>query len=180
WQPHLLDSLDLHSPQSYLVERFDSAPAASFLDRTLYTDIKTYLPGDLLIKADRMTMAHSIEGRSPFLDHELASWAARLPENMKVRGSVGKYLLRKAFASYLPKEITHRGKQGFGIPVSAWLRGPLAGWTRDLLLAPDGQISHWFQRPAIEAILSEHQSGKVDHGKRLWALAVLALWAQNN
>jgi asparagine synthase (glutamine-hydrolysing) len=178
WKPELRETLDLGAAERLLVERFEDAPAESYLDRTLYTDVTTYLTGDLLIKADRMTMAHSLEGRSPFLDHELAGWAARLPENLKVRGRQGKYLLRKAFADYLPLEIMKRGKQGFGIPVGAWLRGPLFDWTNQLLLASESQTSQWFQRASLEHLLEEHRSGRADHGKRLWALAILALWAR--
>lgn len=178
WKPDYRAMLNLNRPEEYLVEHFSTAPASSYLDRTLYTDNKTYLPGDLLIKADRMNMAHSVEGRSPFLDHELAAWAARLPENMKVRGRQGKYLLRKAFADYLPKEITARGKQGFGIPVGAWFRGPLQDWSRELLLNSDGPMREWFESNAIKQLINEHQSGRIDHGKRLWALAVLGLWTE--
>ena len=179
WNPNFLEMLNLDRPEEYLVETFASAPATSFLDRTLYTDNKTYLTGDLLIKSDRMNMAHSVEGRSPFLDHELVSWAARLPEHMKVRGRSGKYLLRKAFADYLPDEITSRGKQGFGIPVGAWFRGPLKDWTREILLSSGGPMSEWFETAALEDLIKEHQTGKVDHGKRLWALAVLGLWSES-
>jgi asparagine synthase (glutamine-hydrolysing) len=180
WQPEFRQMLDLHRSEHYLVEHFDSAPADSFLDRTLYSDMKTYLPGDLLVKADRMTMAHSVEGRSPFLDHELAGWAARLPQEMKVRGRTGKYLLRKAFAKDLPPEVVGRGKQGFGIPVGAWLRGPLASWSKDLILDPQSKLSTWFQPAALRALFEEHQARRRDHGKKLYALAMLATWARQD
>jgi asparagine synthase (glutamine-hydrolysing) len=179
WKKDYRAILNLDRPEEYLVEKFSTAPASSYLDRTLYADNKAYLPGDLLVKADRMNMAHSVEGRSPFLDHELAAWAARLPENMKVRGRQGKYLLRKAFADYLPDEIASRGKQGFGIPVGAWFRGPLRDWTREVLFSSGGAINQWFETAALERFINEHQAGRVDHGKRLWALAVLGLWAEN-
>jgi asparagine synthase (glutamine-hydrolysing) len=139
--------------------------------------MSTYLPGDLLVKADRMTMAHSLEGRSPFLDHELFEWAARLPEKMKVRGLKGKYLLRKAFADYLPESVQHRGKQGFGIPIGAWLRGDLSGWAQDVIYSSQNPLNDWFDRRVIETLFKEHLSGQVDHGKRLWALVVLGNWA---
>ncbi|KAA3646291.1 MAG: asparagine synthase (glutamine-hydrolyzing) [Chloroflexi bacterium] len=177
WQSEYQYALDMQGPESYLGTHFDSPYANSFMDRTLYTDIHSYLPGDLLVKADRMTMAHSVEGRSPFLDHEVMAWAARLPENLKVRGRTGKYLLRKTFADLLPDGITGRGKQGFGIPIGAWLRGPLGDWARELLYSSPG-ITTWFRRTAIEELFEQHQKGQYDHGKRLWALACLALWAQ--
>ena len=177
WQPAYQETLDLHGPEAYLGAYFDSPHAKSFMDRTLYTDVHSYLPGDLLLKADRMTMAHSVEGRSPFLDHELMAWAARLPGNMKVRGRTGKYILRKAFADLLPDGISRRGKQGFGVPLGAWLRGPLGDWARELLYTSPG-ITNWFQEGTITRLFDQHQVGRYDHGKRLWALACLALWAQ--
>jgi asparagine synthase (glutamine-hydrolysing) len=128
------------------------------------------------VKADRMTMAHGLEGRSPFLDHVLVEWAAKLPVKYKLRGRQGKVLLRKAFADKLPADVLGHGKQGFGIPVGAWLRGPLESWTRELMLAPNSPLAAWFQRDALVKLIGEHQAGKQDHGKRLWALACLALW----
>jgi asparagine synthase (glutamine-hydrolysing) len=164
---------DLRRAETDLAAAFDSAPARSFLDRTLYTDITSYLPGDLLVKADRMAMANSLEGRSPFLDHELMEWAARLPENLKVRGSTGKVLLRKAFKDYLPERVQRRGKQGFGVPVGAWLRGPLSAWAEQLVRE---QLTVWFEPAVLGQLFDEHRSGRVNHGKRLWALVMLAAW----
>jgi asparagine synthase (glutamine-hydrolysing) len=169
-------NLDSRLAETYLVKKFAGAQADSFLDRTLSADVHSYLPGDLLVKADRMTMAHSLEGRSPFLDHELASWAARLPENLKVRGFDGKYLLRKAFADYLPADVRERRKQGFGIPVGAWFRGPLADWSREIILDSQSFLDTWFERPAREALLEQHVLRRANHGKRIYALVVLGLW----
>lgn len=176
WQPQV--ALDLAHSEKHLVELYERAPARNRLDRTLYADIKSYLAGDLLVKADRMTMAHSLEGRSPFLDHVLVEWAAKLPIEYKLRGRRGKVLLRKAFKDLLPEEVLGHGKQGFGIPVGAWLRGPLEGWARQTLLAPESRLAGWFQRETLVRLLAEHHAGKQDHGKRLWALACLALWAR--
>lgn len=178
WKPDNSASLDLHRSEKDIAALVDNAPALNRLDRTLYADIKTYLAGDLLVKADRMTMASSLEGRSPFLDHVLVEWAAKLPVRYKLRGRQGKVLLRKAFAHLLPPEVLSHGKQGFGIPVGAWLRGPLESWTRETLLAPHSALKDWFQREAMMKLIAEHQAGKQDHGKRLWALACLALWSR--
>ena len=172
--------LDLDRAEKGLVDLYDRAPASTRLDRTLYEDLKSYLAGDLLVKADRMTMASSLEGRSPLLDHVLVEWAAKLPVEYKLRGRRGKVLLRKAFADLLPAEVLSHAKQGFGIPVGAWLRGPLEGWARQLLLAPDGPLVNWFQPQALARLLAEHQAGKQDHGKRIWALACLAIWVRQN
>lgn len=178
WRDGIGTHFDFGRPESLLATEFERAPAHGFLDRTLFVDLSTYLPGDLLLKADRMTMAASLEGRSPLLDHQLVEWAARLPERFKVRALGGKALLRRAFAGALPDTIRQRGKQGFGIPVGAWLRGPLSTWSAELLRDPQRPLARWFQPEAVERLLDEHRRGRVDHGKRLWALIILALWAE--
>ena len=146
----------------------------------MYADIHTYLPGDLLVKADRMTMAASLEARSPFLDQELIEWTARLPSSLKVRGRQGKYLLRKAFTHALPEQVIRHGKQGFGIPLSAWFRGPLHDWTRELLLTPSSPLAEWMNPAPIQGLLDQHADGAADHGKRLYALVMLAMWARSD
>ena len=161
--------------QTLLAERFDSAEG-SFLDKTLYTDLHTYLPGDLLVKSDRMAMAASIEPRSPFLDHKMIEWSARVPDHLKVRGRSGKYLLKKAFADYLPENVRKHRKQGFGIPISAWFRGPLRDWSKELLLSNGNSLDRWFDRQMMTSLLEEHRAGRMDHGKRIYALVMLALW----
>jgi asparagine synthase (glutamine-hydrolysing) len=175
WKPEFKFKAD--NAQSLLAERFDSAEG-SFLDKTLYTDLHTYLPGDLLVKADRMAMAASIEARSPFLDHKMVEWSARVPDQFKVRGRSGKYLLKKAFANYLPENVKSHRKQGFGIPVGAWFRGPLHNWVRELLTTNGNTLNQWFDRKILNSILEEHRAGRVDHGKRIYALTMLALWAK--
>jgi asparagine synthase (glutamine-hydrolysing) len=168
-------SFNTDNAQSLLAEKFDSAEG-SFLDKTLYTDLHTYLPGDLLVKADRMAMAASIEPRSPFLDHKMVEWSARLPDHLKVRGRSGKYLLKKAFADYLPENVRKHRKQGFGIPLSAWFRGPLYDWSKELLVSNGSSLTQWFDRKMMTSLLEEHRAGRVDHSKRIYALTMLALW----
>jgi asparagine synthase (glutamine-hydrolysing) len=175
WKPEFKFRPD--NAQSLLAERFDSMEG-SFLDKTLYTDLHTYLPGDLLVKTDRMGMAASIEPRSPFLDHKVVEWAARLPDHFKVRGLSGKYLLRKAFAEELPDSIKRRGKQGFGIPLGAWFRGPLYDWAKELLTSKGNPLEPIFNSGMIESLLEEHRTGRMDHGKRIYALTMLALWSK--
>jgi asparagine synthase (glutamine-hydrolysing) len=168
----------MDNAQDRLVSRFEELADGGFLDRTLYTDIHTYLPGDLLVKADRMTMAASLEGRSPLLDHEWAELVARLPEKWKLNGRRGKYLLKSAFGDLLPESVLSHRKQGFGIPVGAWFRGPLDEWAREKLLASGGMLEVWFNQNAMQQLLDEHSAGRVDHGKRLWALVMLNAWLQ--
>jgi asparagine synthase (glutamine-hydrolysing) len=123
-----------------------------------------------------MAMAASIEPRSPFLDHKIVEWSARLPDQLKIRGRSGKYLLKKAFADYLPESVRKHRKQGFGIPLSAWFRGPLYGWSKELLTSAGSSLDPWFDRNVMTSMLEEHRLGRVDHGKRIYALAMLALW----
>jgi asparagine synthase (glutamine-hydrolysing) len=162
----------------WVADYFDAALARSLLDRTLYADVSTYLPGDLLPKTDRMTMAHSLEGRSPFLDSEWVEWTARLPERYKVRGATTKWLLRSAFADLLPAEITGRGKQGFGVPVGLWLKNELRDWSRQRLIG-NSDLDKWIRPDAVKRLLDEHDRGMVNHGKRLWALLMFTVWMEH-
>ncbi|CAN5304975.1 amidotransferase 1, exosortase A system-associated [soil metagenome] len=150
--------------------------ARNQLDRTLAADFPLYLSSVLLVKADRMTMAHSLEGRSPFLDVEHMEFAASLPSRMKIHGMTQKYLLKKAFAKMLPPEIISRPKQGFAVPVSQWFRGPLRKDAKDILLSPEARRRGLFHPRAVQRLLSDHSTGAADHGKRLWALLMLELW----
>jgi asparagine synthase (glutamine-hydrolysing) len=161
--------------EDLLAMAYDQANAEGLLDRTLYTDQVTYLAGDLLPKTDRMTMAHSIEARAPFLDTDWVEWTARLPEKFKVRGMQTKWLLKNGFPEEVPANIRSRGKQGFSIPVGQWLRNELRDWTQEILM--DNQCLSEIVRPgAVENLYMEHQSGRVNNGKKLWALLMLALW----
>jgi asparagine synthase (glutamine-hydrolysing) len=141
----------------------------------LYADHVTYLAGDLLPKTDRMTMAHSVEARAPFLDAAWVEWTARLPERYKVRGMKTKWLLSAAFGDKLPPEIAKRGKQGFSVPIGHWLRHELRDWARERLL-DNPALNTWFRPAEILRLLDEHNRGRVNHGKRLWALLMFGVW----
>jgi asparagine synthase (glutamine-hydrolysing) len=149
------------------------------LDRTLYADHVTYLVGALLPKTDRMTMAHSVEARSPYLDLEWVEWTARLPERYKVRGLQTKRLLKAAFADRLPPEILARGKQGFDVPVGVWLKNELRAWLQERLL-DNPHLAEWFRPTAIQRLLDEHNSGRINRQKRLWALLIFSLWLSSH
>jgi len=153
---------------------FERADGPTRLDRLLQVDIETYLPDDLLVKADRATMAHSVEGRSPFLDHELVEFAARVPAKYKLRDGESKWLLKRAFEPEIPESIRQRPKQGFGVPVTEWFRRDLRGFARGKLerLGARGP----FDRGALQGLLDEHAGGRADHGYRLWDLTWLELW----
>ncbi len=179
WRSEFWQETGAHNAEEWLIARYDELPeAAGRLDRTINCDVNTYLPGDLLVKADRMSMAASLEARSPFLDYQLVEWAARLPENRKMQGWHSKHMLKRAFAKYLPAEVLSHSKQGFGIPLGAWFRGPLVDWTEQVLLGGNNALGTWFNTDQIETILREHHNGRVDHGKRIWALVMLSLWLE--
>ena len=169
---------DRRSTEEWLSEIFDEAQATRPLDRTLSADTSAYLAGDLLVKADRMTMAHSLEARSPFLDHEFQSWAARLPDWCKLNGRIHKFLLKRACAAILPARILERGKQGFGIPLGAWLRGPLSSWAQDRLLRPQANIHGYMKREVVSRLFDDHVCGRANNANRLWALIMLELWLE--
>jgi asparagine synthase (glutamine-hydrolysing) len=139
-------------------------------------DLDTYLPGDLLLKADLASMAHSLELRSPFLDHEVVALGLALPDSLKVRGREGKVALRRAFADLLPAQVTKRGKRGFGVPLGRWFRSDLRELAHDLLPTDRG----WFRPEAVRRLLDEHESGRADHGHRLWCLLMLELWMREH
>jgi asparagine synthase (glutamine-hydrolysing) len=163
---------------AFLSDVFCQAPARTRLDRTLYADVHTYLPGALLVKADRMSMAHSLEVRSPLLDHQVMELAAGLPQNWKVRGWTTKRFLREAFADLVPVETRQRGKQGFAVPLGLWFHGELRDLACDLLLGSTARQRGWFKPAAVQRLLDEHQSGHADHGKRIWALLILEMWCR--
>jgi len=169
-------AIKVTSSAALLEEAFRRARAANRLDRTLYTDVHNYLPGALLPKVDRTTMAHSLEARSPFLDHKAMELAARLPVRWKVKGQRTKRILREVFADLVPAEVEKRGKMGFGVPLGMWFRGPLYQPARDLLLAPDTRLRGYLQMDAIARLIKDNVHGKADNGKRIWALLNLEVW----
>lgn len=161
---------------AYPADLLARSASYSALSRILYVNFMTYLPEDLLVKMDRCTMAHGLEGRSPFLDHRLAEYAAGLPDPLKLRGGTTKYVLRKAFADLLPRDILHRDKKGFGVPLGAWFRGELQDYLHDLLLSPGTLARDYVQIPYVARLMQEHREGIRDHGHRLWALLAFEVW----
>ena len=131
----------------------------------------------LLVKVDRMSMAHALEVRSPFLDYRVYEFAAGLPTRMKLRGRTTKWALKEiARRRGLPADLVHRRKQGFGVPVGTWFRGELRGWLEDLMLDPRTSGRAYFDSQGVSRLLNEHLDRKADHTYRLWNLAVLELW----
>ena len=156
-----------------LIELFERAPACSALDRAQYVDLTFWLPGDILTKVDRTSMAAGLEAREPLLDHRLIEFAAMLPERLRVDGRQGKALLKRAMRRYLPDDILYRPKQGFVTPIAAWLRGPLASEARAIATSAAIARTHWFDPSALSAITEAHISGRSDHSRLLWQLLML-------
>jgi asparagine synthase (glutamine-hydrolysing) len=167
-------------PENARVRLFAGAPGDA-LARLLYLDTMTYLPLDILTKVDRMTMACSLEARPPLLDHHLVEAVARLPSAFKIAPGpdgqpVQKALLKRAVADLLPATITERGKQGFGVPIARWLRGPLRDPLHDLVLSRRAGERGLLDRRFVRALVREHEAGRRDQSLRLWGLLVLELW----
>jgi asparagine synthase (glutamine-hydrolysing) len=150
-----------------------AAPARSGLDRAQYADLKFWLPGDILTKVDRASMAVGLEAREPLLDHRLVEFAAGLPESLRTRGGQGKWLMKRTMRRYLPDDILHRPKQGFVTPIAQWFRGPLAGAARAIGEGAALARTGWFDGVAIAGIASAHISGRADHSRLLWQLLML-------
>jgi asparagine synthase (glutamine-hydrolysing) len=146
------------------------------LGQVLQVNFKTYLPGDLLVKIDRCSMAHGLEGRSPFLDTALVEYAASLPDALKLRRGTTKYILKRAFADLLPPEILGRGKRGFGVPLGAWFRGELREYLRDLLIAPGARAHAYVDAAYVRRLVSDHEAGHHDYGHKLWSLLTFEVW----
>jgi asparagine synthase (glutamine-hydrolysing) len=165
-----LNSLD------YMLQYFYTTNANHFTDQMLYSDIMTYLPGDLLVKVDRMTMAHSLEGRSPFLDHKLMEFVATIAPQFKLHNTQLKFILKKIGKAYLPKKILVRKKQGFGVPLAKWFRHELHNMVHDICLSSNLIREGVFKKATVQRILQEHQNGTADHRHHIWLLLNLELW----
>ncbi len=150
-----------------------NAPARDAIDRAQYADIKHWLPGDILTKVDRTSMAVGLEAREPLLDHRLIEFCATLPANMRLRHGEGKWLMKKAMEPYLPQEILYRQKMGFVTPISAWFRGALAGEATALAKSRTLGETGWFDMATIARIADEHRMGRGEHGRTLWQLVML-------
>jgi len=157
-------------------ERYAETVGAEPLARLQDVDLGIYLVDDLLVKTDRSSMAHSLELRVPFLDNEVAAMALGLATPLKVRGTAKKRLLRKALAPLLPKQILRGPKQGFSIPVAAWLRGPLQGFARETLSAETLSRQGWFDPATVTGLLDDHCAGREDLSRQLWGLIAFTLW----
>jgi asparagine synthase (glutamine-hydrolysing) len=177
-EPDVLAAAD---PPGAVVERLYAEtdgvlPKDDFTRRSTYLELMYRLPELLLMRVDKMTMATSVEGRVPFLDHRMIELSFRLAADLKVRDGVTKWVLKEAMKDILPDEILHRKKLGFHVPVTAWFGKDLSGWAREVLLDAESPVRTLFRRAAVERLLDRQAAGGVNYGMRIWALVNFALW----
>ena len=153
-----------------------TAISADTLEQFGLCDLALNLPGAMLTKVDRASMAHSLEVRTPFLAHDFVDWALGVPIGMKHRGGVGKYIVREAIRPWLPPGILARGKQGFRLPLAQWFAGDFGAHARSLWRDSGAAGSGFLDSGAVERLFAEHRGGGRDHGRTLYALAMFALW----
>ena len=159
-----------------LLESFAASDALNLIDRTLSVDVETYLPDDLLVKVDIATMAHGLEARSPFLDHEVMEFAAALPSELKLRDGVKKYILKTVVRDLLPRDIVDRPKMGFGVPLESWFRTDLKPLAYDVLSSQRFRQRGYFRPHVVERLLDQHVAGVRTWHYQLWNLLILELW----
>jgi asparagine synthase (glutamine-hydrolysing) len=176
FSPDFLAEVDVNHPAKVLREVLDEDPTRSALKRMLYADLKIWLPDNLLLRGDQMTMAASIEERVPFLDHKLVELAAGIPDHLLIRGLKTKAFFRSMLDGALPREALRRRKVGFAVPVGPWFRGALKPMVGDLVLSPRAVSRGYFNKANVERFALEHVKGIRDRRKELWALLNFELW----
>ncbi|PCI59664.1 MAG: asparagine synthase (glutamine-hydrolyzing) [Gammaproteobacteria bacterium] len=173
-------SLGNYHPSKITTDFYNQCDGNDHLSRILYTDMKTYLPGDILVKVDRMSMANSLEVRAPILDHRLIEFAATVPSKFKFKVQQGKnekkYLLKEAFKDYLPDDILYRKKMGFSVPLASWLRHELKAITEEHLLYRSVGLCQFFKQEQITKLWQEHKFKKKDNSTVLWSMLMFQMW----
>lgn len=175
FSPDFLRDTAAASPAAFMKKLLAPTASWSVLSQMLYADTKTWLPNDLLLKADKITMANSLELRVPLLDHKVLEFAAALPTEYKVNGKDTKRILKAALAKVLPPEIVNRKKAGFPVPYGAWLQGPLAARVRDLLLSHSSATKSMYRRPELERLLTENERSGL-YSREVFSLVIVELW----
>ncbi len=178
YQPEVSDAIQDFDPFHVLGFHFRTNQNPDAITRIQYVDIMTYLPEDILVKVDRMSMAHSLEVRSPLLDHKLVEYAGLLPSSLKLKSKESKYILKKAMEDRLPNKILYRKKQGFCVPLAVWLRSELKDFSRETLFSSQSKLKDYFNETYIRNLWKRHLSGNLDSSTSLWGLMMFELWCQ--
>ena len=168
---------DYH-PSKLTLDAYNKADGPDHLSKILYTDMKTYLPGGILVKVDRMSMANSLEVRAPLLDKEMLEFAASVPSSLKFKDGEKKHLLKEAFKDYLPDDILYRKKMGFSVPLATWLRDDIKSIAQQYLVDSPKGLSQIFNLDVIRDYWEQHQANKADHGAILWSMLMFEMWWQ--
>lgn len=155
---------------------FKEAAAYDDVQKMQYIDIHTWMTGDILVKADKMTMANSLELRVPYLDHHVFEFAATIPTKYKIKGQLTKIALRQAFAGVVPPSAVNRPKRGFPVPTRVWLRGKLGKEVAALLADP--ALDKFFERGQVQKLIADHRQNRADNSRKIWTLVIFALWRQ--
>ncbi|MEJ2052151.1 MAG: asparagine synthase C-terminal domain-containing protein, partial [Calditrichota bacterium] len=162
----------------FIEESLKNYPELEYLDRKLIIDMLYWLPDDLLIKADRATMANAVELRVPFLDHEIVEFAFTIKDRFKINNGQGKYILKKALEEILPHEVIHRPKMGFPVPLSEWFAGELKENVREILLGDRAVSRNIFNYNAVKNLLDDHTPGKRNLSGFIWILVIFEIWCR--
>ena len=176
YRPQLALELSHHDSSAFLLDLFRRAPAAEFVDRMNYVDLHSFLPCNLLRYTDRMSMAHGLEVRAPFTDHRLIEFLARVPWSHKLRGSEGKFLLRRAAAEWVPRQVLRCSKLGLNPPMGLWLRGYLRPLLNEYLSPECIRRRGYFRPETVNEIIRDHLAGHHDYSLHLWALVSFEAW----
>jgi asparagine synthase (glutamine-hydrolysing) len=169
-------ALGSYHPSTQTVDKYNQADGQDHLSKILYTDMKTYLPGGILVKVDRMSMANSLEVRAPILDYKLMEFAATVPSRFKFKEGEKKYLLKEAFKKYLPDDILYRKKMGFSVPLASWLRNELKEIVEDKLITNSSGLTQIFKQTEITKLWCEHIAKNKDHSTVLWSMLMFQMW----
>lgn len=167
-----------YDPAEVTIEQYRKADTGDHLSRILYTDIKTYLPGDILVKVDRMSMANSLETRAPLLDYRVVEYAAAIPSSLKLHGKDKKHILKKAFSPMLPDDILYRKKMGFSVPLAQWLREEIRPLAAQVFESNSGALAQCFHMDRVRQLWAQHLSGDGRYTQELWSMVVFELWWQ--
>ncbi|MFH1154538.1 MAG: asparagine synthase (glutamine-hydrolyzing) [Pseudomonadota bacterium] len=179
YKPSFADKLGGFSSWTAVASRYLSSHGVTPLSRCQQTDLTFYMPEDVLVKVDRMSMAHSLEVRSPLMDYRIIEFAAGLPDSFKIKGFLGKRILREVAQRYLPASIVRKPKQGFSIPAAEWLRGDLKETVEQCLFHDSILIQETLDLSHLKSLWMEHQAGVKDHNVFLWGLMMLGLWEKH-
>lgn len=172
--------IDGYDPFKVTQYYYNKADTDDHLSRILYTDLKTYLPGDILVKVDRMSMANSLETRAPILDHKVIELAASIPYSLKYSRGEKKFILKQSLKKILPDSILYRKKMGFSVPLAEWFRNDIKKVAENALFSSDSGLSYFFNMQEVQKIWEDHQGNKRNYSSILWALFMFELWFKRN